>query len=67
MLGFGHTGSICLEKEVHKACTLVIGHFQECFCGTDAEFRDSTILDLIKPDRNNRFLFSLPIFVCPLF
>ena len=52
MLGFGHTESTCLEKEVRKAYTFVLSPSQECFCGTDAEFRYSEILDLIKPDRN---------------
>ena len=37
------------------------------FCGTDVEFIDSEILALIKPDRNSSFIFSLPVFVFPLF
>ena len=41
MLGFGHTESTYLEKEVCKAYTVVLGPSQECFFGTDAEFRYS--------------------------
>ena len=50
---------MCLKKEVHKARTFVLGPYQEWFCDTDAEFRYSEILALIKPDINNIFLFSL--------
>ena len=66
-LGFGHTESTCLEKEVRKAYTFVLGPSQECFCGTDAEFIYSEILALIKPDQNNSLLFSSPVFICTLF
>ena len=57
MLGCGHTGSTCLEKEVSKERNFVFGPSQECFCGTEAEFRYLEILFLINPDSNNRFLF----------
>ena len=59
MLGFGHTCGTVLNKEVHKACTLVLGILQEYFCCTDAEVRDSSIFHLIKADCNNDFLFAL--------
>ena len=39
MLVFGHTGSMCLEKEVCKARNFVLAPSHEYFCGTDAEFR----------------------------
>ena len=58
MLGFGNTGRMCLGKEGRKLCAFVLGPYQECFCGTDSQFRDSVILALIKPDFNNNFLFS---------
>ena len=48
-------------------CTLVLGPSQELFCGKDVEFRYSAIFALIKPDLNNIFLFSLTVFVFPLF
>ena len=36
MLVFGRTGSMCLKKEVRKACTFVLDPSHEFFCGTDA-------------------------------
>ena len=67
MSKFGYTGTMCLKKEVCKAHTFVLGPSQEYFFDTDAEFKDWSILDLIKSDHNNRFIFSLPVFVKPVF
>ena len=67
MSEFGHSGSMCHEKDMRKAHTFVLGPFQKYFCGTGAEFRYSKILALIYPDLNNSFLFSSPVSVCLLF
>ena len=58
MLGLGYKRSTCLKKEIPKARTFVLDPYQESFCGTDAEFRDPEISDLINPYYNNRLLFS---------
>ena len=52
MLVFGHTESTCVERSGHKTRTYVIGTSQGCFCYL-------AILDLIKHNCNNIFLFSL--------
>ena len=40
MLGFGHAESTCLEKEVRKAYTFVLGPSQECFVVAEMQSLD---------------------------
>ena len=63
MLVFGHTWSMCLKEEVHKTRTFTLGPSQDCFYGTEAEFINSSILALIKPDCNNSFYFLWPTYL----